>query len=323
MDCFYVPSMEVETVNMATVDMETSSHPNEEKVTSNIVSVSSIIQNLDSIKPFPDVLNVQLPGSLKTNVFNDAQPSNEVQFAKRHPPPQWVELVVADNAPESENVSTDDDEDVIEHHWTQTKLKTAHKIWLDTQKWENDPRTTRLLAEMDNRSNDLPRFYNNTYSTTVRPRRECGPRRFPKNCETWMLFSDVDHAVWIDCNGFADLSKRISLLDEVTKRVLIPSCDLQFCTVEQLKTQQDLLAELKRSREYREDVDYCPPIPNEADEISSSDSCMTDDDLESEGDSNEEGDTSVGDEGEDEEDDVMGSEDEAEDYDSTSSDDVC
>lgn len=191
-----------------------------------------------------------------------------------------VVVAVGSVEPQGRAATFDDDDDPVEEiQWTQAKLKVAHKIWLDTQQWEKNSETPQILAELDELSENLPTLHLRTYSTAERPRRNTGTRRFVQNCESWMFFADVDHAVWIDARGYPDMSKRCKLQKEVTRRVLIPSVELHLCTIEQLKDQQETLAELKRYAECHRDGEYCAmeePNPSDDDgEFSMSDADMS------------------------------------------------
>lgn len=175
-------------------------------------------------------------------------------------PPSWWEnqtlpienVVVAQ--PPVDDESSDDVQEIV---WTENQRRIAHRIWVDTQLWEKRTDISSILQDLDDLSNNLPCFYQTTYSTYDRPRRQNNKRRFNvSNC--WMFFADVDHAVWIDRFGYPDLSKRSDELPkEDVKRVLIPSNELHLCNVEQLKEQQELLSEIKRYVEGGCDKEYC------------------------------------------------------------------
>lgn len=216
---------------------------------------------------------------LKTTPFGEPLPT-AYEFQRAPEPPTWGEAnqLKPDSPGEVDlNCPERDEEEVRELIWTESQRKTAHRIWLDTVQWEKHPQLHSILEHLDEQSNNLPVFHLKTYSTCERPRRVCLRRRFPVS-DCWMFFSDVAHAVWIDCNGFPDLTKRSDeLVKEETTRNFIPSHELQNCTVEQLKEQQDLIAELKRYLERAPDVEF---VRVETDSSSSSEDDEGDESIE-------------------------------------------
>lgn len=256
--------------------------------------------------------------------YSEPLPSNPAPPSWGSPQPTSEFGLALATVPETGSTEDDDDEEVREVVWTEHQRKAAHRIWLDTVEWEKNPQLANILAYLDDESNNLPVFHLKTYSCCDRPRRTPARRRFPVS-ECWMFFSDVDHAVWIDCNGFPDLTRRShDLVKEEYHRVFIPSCKLGECTVEQLKEQQDLLAELKRYTESRPDTDFVHAQEHEDPEQEDSSSESSADEGESEEMTGTSGEDTEAEEGVDEEDDE---EDEAmtaagEGDDSTESDDL-
>jgi hypothetical protein len=182
---------------------------------------------------------------------------------------------------EDDQSSESSDEDVV---WTDHHMKVTQKIWADTVSLENEPRTPQIIDCLNNLNSALPRLHKMIYSEYARPRR-LAPARFQDHLCTWMEFCDVDHLVWIDKQGYPDLTVRSHLHKQHIHRSLISSDLLQDCNPEQLMDQNELISEVKRYLEQTPDSDFVPndstELSTDEDDIQSSDEDQNSEELSS------------------------------------------